>query len=202
MNSFYIVRHAEKEKGDFFNPTLRHQDEPISQNGQHSAQKLWQFFCTRDIKVIYISEYLRTAQTAEYVSTQLGISPVIDKRLNEIDNGLIEGLSDEELQTAYPEVWNGFRERNHDFRFPNGETGKEAQNRIVDLLKEKRTLHPSENVLFVCHEGLIRIMTCAVMGLPVYNRWNYKVDFCGITEISYQPEYNNWKLIRFNSIVE
>ncbi len=82
MNSFYIVRHAEKEKGDFYNPHLRHQDEPISPNGQQSAQKLWQFFCTRDIKAIYISEYLRTAQTVEYVSTQLGIAPVIDKRLN------------------------------------------------------------------------------------------------------------------------
>jgi|WetSurMetagenome_2_1015567.scaffolds.fasta_scaffold359477_1 broad specificity phosphatase PhoE len=202
MNSFYIVRHAEKEKGDFFNPYLRHQDEPITPKGQQSAQRLWSFFCSRNISAIYISEYLRTAQTVEYVSTQLRIAPVIDKRLNEIDNGLIEGLSDQELQSTYPEVWNGFRERDHDFRFPNGETGEEAKNRIVELLNEKRTLHPSENVLFVCHEGLIRIMTCAVMGLPVYHRWNYKVDFCGITEISYQPEYNNWKLIRFNSIVE
>ena len=26
----YIIRHAHKEKGDFYNPRLRHQDEPIS----------------------------------------------------------------------------------------------------------------------------------------------------------------------------
>ena len=202
MNSFYVVRHAEKQKGDFYNPYLRHQDEPITENGKRSAERLWSFFSKRTISAVYISEYLRTAQTAEYVACQLVISPVIDKRLNEIDNGLIEGLSNQELQMTYPEVWNGFRQRDHDVRFPNGETGEEAKKRIMELLEEKRLAHPSENVLFFCHEGLIRIMTCTVMGLPVYNRWNYKVDFCGITEISYQPEYNNWKLIRFNNIVE
>lgn len=202
MSSFYIVRHAEKQKGDFYNSYLRHQDEPITTEGQQSAQRLWSFFNTRDISAIYISEYLRTAQTIEYVSTQSGISPIIDKRLNEIDNGLIEGMSDQELQASYPEVWNGFRERNHDFRFPNGETGEEARKRIEELLEEKRILHSSENVLFVCHEGLIRLLTCHIMGLPVYNRWNFSVDFCGIMEIAYQPNYNNWKLIRFNHIVE
>ncbi|NWG07282.1 MAG: histidine phosphatase family protein [Chloroflexi bacterium] len=202
MDIFYIVRHAEKQKGDFYNPYLRHQDEPITENGRRSAERLWSFFCKRNISAVYISEYLRTAQTAEFVAGQLGISPVIDRRLNEIDNGVIEGMSDEELQATYPEVWIGYRLRDHDFRFPEGETGAEAQKRIVELLEEKRLVHPSENVLFVCHEGLIRIMTCAIMGLPVYKRWNYKVDFCGIMEISYQPEYNNWKLIRFNNIVD
>jgi hypothetical protein len=36
------------------------------------------------------------------------------------------------------------------------------------------------------------------VGIPVYKRGNFYVDLCGITEITYQPEFNNWKLIRFN----
>ncbi len=202
MSTFYIIRHAEKQKGDFYNPNLRHQDEPITPKGQQSSQKIWSFFSTRNITAIYISEYLRTAQTVEYVSTQLRISPVIDKRLNEIDSGLAEGMSDQELQAAYPEVWNGFRERNHDFRFPNGETGEEARKRIAEFLEEKRRLHSSENIVAVCHEGLIRLLTCHIMGLPVYNRWNFSVYFCGIMEITYQPMYRTWKLIRFNNIMK
>ena len=202
MSSFYIVRHAEKQKGDFHNPYLRHQDEPITPKGQQSSQRLWSFFRSRNISALYISEYLRTAQTAEYISAQSGISPIVDKRLNEIDNGIVEGLSEQELQVTYPEVWNGFRERDHDFRFPEGETGEEAQKRITEILEDKLILHPAENVIFFCHEGLIRLMTCTIMGLPVYARWNFAVDFCGITEITYQPHYNTWKLIRFNNIVE
>jgi hypothetical protein len=29
MPTFYIIRHARKELGDFYNPRLRHDDEPI-----------------------------------------------------------------------------------------------------------------------------------------------------------------------------
>ncbi len=32
--TFYIIRHAHKEQGNFYNPRLRHQDEPISQAGR------------------------------------------------------------------------------------------------------------------------------------------------------------------------
>lgn len=44
------------------------------------------------------------------------------------------------------------------------------------------------------------ILMCHLTGNPVYNRWNFYVDFCGIMEISYQPDYGAWKLMRFNQI--
>ena len=37
-----------------------------------------------------------------------------------------------------------------------------------------------------------------ILKLPVYRRWDLYYDFCGITEINYQPDYGTWKLIRFN----
>jgi len=198
MNTVHIIRHAEKVKGEFYNPNLKHQDEPISANGKLESEKLWSYFSGKSVAAIYISEYLRTAQTAEYVAGRLGLTPVIDKRLNEIDNGLFETLSADEVQNQYPVEWRAFRERKQDFRFPEGETGEEARARIADILEEKRIAHENGNVLFFCHEGLIRILMCHIMGLPVYLRGNFQVDFCGIMEILYQPEYGKWKLVRFN----
>lgn len=198
MTIFYIIRHAHKEPGDFYNPRLRHQDEPISQRGQEEAHKFWSYLFDKQFSAIYVSGYQRTAQTIEYVAKQSGITPIIDGRLNEIDNGCIEGLSDEEIQQKYPEIWRGFRERSADFRFPQGETGEEACQRIANFLEEKRQIHSTENILLVSHEGLIRLLVCHIMNLPVYQRWNFQVDFCGITEIAYQPDYRMWKLIRFN----
>lgn len=202
MSTFLVVRHAEKADGEFYNPYLRHQDQPITPSGRQRAERLLSFVGNRRPSSIYISEYLRTRQTAEYVAAQLGLCPVVEKRLNEVDNGAIEGLSDEEIRSNYPDVWNGFRQADHDFRFPGGESGEEARGRIMGLLEEKWLRHQSEAVVFVCHEGLIRIMVCAILGLPVYARWRFSVDFCGITEIAFQPEARKWKLIRFNSIVE
>jgi probable phosphoglycerate mutase len=63
MTTFYIIRHAAKERGDFFNPRLRHQDEPISLKGQADAQKLCAFFEGKAIAAIYVSGYQRTRQT-------------------------------------------------------------------------------------------------------------------------------------------
>jgi broad specificity phosphatase PhoE len=188
MPVFYIIRHAHKQLGDFYNPRLRHQDEPISQQGQEETLKLWPYLCDKQISAIYVSGYQRTGQTIEYFARQSGITPIVDEQLNEIDNGCIEGLSDEEIQHRYPEVWRGFRERSADFRFP----------RIANFLEEKRKAHSTENIVLVSHEGLIRILMCHLMKLPVYQRWNFQVDFCGITEITYQPEYKSWKLLRFN----
>jgi broad specificity phosphatase PhoE len=198
MPTVYIIRHAHKEQGNFFNPRLRHQDEPISPKGQEEARKLWSYLCDKEISAIYISGYQRTLQTIGYVAQQAGITPIIDERLNEIDNGQIEGLGDQEIQEKYPEVWGGFHERSADFRFPEGETGEEARQRIAGFLEEKRQLHANETIMAVSHEGLIRLLMCHLMKLPVYHRWNFRVDFCGITEISYQSDYKTWKLIRFN----
>lgn len=198
MPTFYIIRHAHKEQGDYYNPRLHHQDEPISQKGRADSLKLWPYLCDKQIAAIYISGYLRTGQTIEYVAKQSAIEPIIDERLNEIDNGLIEGMTDEAIQETYPEVWRGFRERSADFRFPEGETGEEARQRIASFLEEKQRMHSDENIVLVSHEGLIRLTACHILGLPVYRRWDFQYDFCGITEISFQPEYGTWKLLRYN----
>lgn len=201
MTTLYIIRHADKENGDFYNPQLRQRDQPISQKGRLQAQKLVDFFSDKPIREIYVSAYQRTVQTIEYVARAQQLTPLVDERLNEIDNGCIDGLPDEEIQQKYPQVWTSFHQRSADFRFPEGETGAEAQKRVVDFLEEKRQQYSSDNIILVCHDGLIRLLMCYIMNLPVYKRWNFQVDTCGIMEITYQPEYQAWKLIRFNQIV-
>jgi broad specificity phosphatase PhoE len=196
--TWYIVRHAEKEPGDFYNPHLRHQDQPISLKGRQDAQKLCSFFAKKQISAIYVSSYQRTWQTIEEVAGRLQFAPLVDDRLNEIDNGCIEGLSDEELHQGYPDVWTAHRERKYDFRFPGGETAAEAQQRIINFLAEKLPQHVAENIILVSHDGLIRLLMCHIMNIPVFSRWNFRVDTCGIMEVTYQRDFKAWKLIRFN----
>jgi broad specificity phosphatase PhoE len=200
--TFYIVRHAEKDQGDFLNPQLRHQDPPINEKGRQDAKRLYTFFSDKQITVIYVSAFRRTPETVEDTPGQLNLRPEIDNRLNEIDNGLVEGLTDQQLREGYPKIWQAYLERSADFRFPGGETGKEAQERITGFLEEKRGVHGTRNILLVSHDGLIRLLMCHIVDLPVYKRWQFYVDTCGIMKISYEPAYETWKLIRFNHIVD
>ncbi|MBY8984887.1 MAG: histidine phosphatase family protein [Candidatus Lokiarchaeota archaeon] len=195
---WYIIRHADKEQGDFYNSDLRHQDQPISEKGHLKAQKLFSYFSDKSIDKIYVSEYIRTKQTIKYVAEKKKISPIADSRLNEIDNGLIEGLSEQVLQQRYPDVWNAFKDRDRDFQFPEGESGEDARRRIKSFFKDK--LLSKEDLILVSHDGLIRLLLCYILGIAVYRRWDFRVDTCGIMEIEYQTTFKKWKLIRFNHI--
>jgi broad specificity phosphatase PhoE len=121
---WYIIRHADKETGDFHNPTLRHQDQPISANGRAEAQKLCSYFTGKEIDRIYVSEYIRTEQTIAYVAKEIKQSAIVDSRLNEIDNGAIEGLSEQDLRKKYPSIWTAFRARITIFNFRREKVAK------------------------------------------------------------------------------
>jgi broad specificity phosphatase PhoE len=198
MTAWYVLRHADKANGDYYSPRLRHQDQPLSPQGQLDAQKLLSFFSDKAIAAIYVSAYQRAQQTIDPVARRLRLTSIVDDRLNEIDNGSVEGLTDQELRQTFPDVWRAYVERSADFRFPGGETGEEAQWRISRFLEEKRQVHEADNIILVSHDGLIRLLMCYIMNLPVYKRWNFHVDTCGITEIAYQRDFEAWKLIRFN----
>jgi broad specificity phosphatase PhoE len=194
----YLLRHAEKEWGGHFNPALRHQDEPLTANGRRQAQAWAGFFADKGFAAVYVSQYQRTWQTAQPIALRLGLSPVVDERLNELDNGRLEGLTEQSVRETYPDVWQALQSRNADFRFPEGETGAEAQSRVEAFLAAAQRRHADQSVLVVSHDGLIRLWLCCALGLPVYRRWDFKLDFCGLTELSFEISASRWRLLRFN----
>jgi broad specificity phosphatase PhoE len=194
---FYVVRHADKARGDFHNPQLRHNDQPISALGRRQAAKLKRYFGKRRVDAIYVSEYLRTGQTIRSLAKKRGIVPLVDPRLDEIDIGIVEYLSDEEIPLQYPEVWRALVDQDRDFRWPEGEMGSEALARIAAFVDEKKMTDVG-NILVVTHDGLIRLLVCHVLDLAVYQRFNLKVDTASVTEIDWDETDRRWKLIRFN----
>lgn len=192
----YFVRHGDKEKGNFFNTTLQHQDEPLSESGVCRAKRMSTYFQDKDIKALYISEYIRTEQTANYIALSKQLNMVKDSRVNEIDNGFIDGMSDEEIKEKYPQFYDDFFSFSKDVRFPGGETGEEVVIRMKDFLSD--LINRNQNAIIVCHEGYMRILICYLLGLPVYKRNRFHIDYCGIIEIQYREEQNEWKIIRVN----
>ncbi|MEJ2280138.1 MAG: histidine phosphatase family protein [Candidatus Lokiarchaeota archaeon] len=51
---WYIIRHADKEQIESYNPDLRHQDPPISEKGHLQAQKLLSYFSDKLIDKIHL----------------------------------------------------------------------------------------------------------------------------------------------------
>jgi len=192
----YFIRHGEKEVTTEINPLIGHTDPPLTKYGFNQATNLVEFFKNEKVDFIYASEYLRVQQTAFPLSKDKSIPIRVDKRLNEINNGYIETMSEDDIKKSYPEFLKEFFEHTHDCRFPGGETGEEVKIRQNDLLKEIKK-EDGTYVLF-CHDGYIRILMCNILGMPVYHRYRFKYDYCGVTEIVL--ENDEWKVARFNQI--
>jgi len=191
----YVLRHADKQKGEFYQSGFKFNNQPISDEGKWKAEKLVPFFDPIRIDAIYVSEYLRTQQTISYVASHKKLAPLVDARLNEIDVGITEQMTDEQVQSVYPDFWEAYVSRTHDFRIPGGETGEEAAKRIMGLFS---SLDRERIYILVTHEGLIRTLICTVLSMPPYRRHLFKIDPCSITQFEYLPEFNCWSIPKIN----
>jgi broad specificity phosphatase PhoE len=196
--TIYLLRHGAKAEGDYHNPALKHQDQPLSEEGFRQAHALVEYFKIIDLSAIFVSAYLRTHQTAQPTSDNKLIPPVVDPRLNEIDNGYVDEMSEQEFENVYPVEWRQYVAKTSDFRFPGGENGEEVRTRIAGFLQEKSKLHRNENILIVSHEGLIRVCMTYLLDIPVFRRSDFKINPCGLTEFDYQADVRRWKILSFN----
>jgi len=148
------------------------------------------------VSSIRVSDYHRTQQTIEYASKEFAIEPELDSRLNEIDFGSLDGLSNDQIKSQYPDTWQLFNECTKDVRFPQGETCLEAQGRIVALLSEMDTM--GGDTVWVSHGGLIRTLACFVLGLPAYRCFDFHIDPLGLMELEWNTNRRKYMFKRFN----
>jgi broad specificity phosphatase PhoE len=196
----YLIRHGERDTTqDYFNPELNHQDNPLTANGTQQAERLGAYLSDKRISKIIVSSYKRTLQTAMPAAQKLHIAPDIDRRVNEIDNGVIEPLDESAFRERYPETYAHLQQMNQDFTFPGGESGAEVKRRQDSLLAD--LVANDENVAVFTHEGYIRLFLCNILGLAVYQRYRFRVDFGGVTELEYLKDRGEFRLIRANHVV-
>jgi len=190
------MRHADKEKGSFYNSKLGHQDQPISRLGRLQAKRAAKYFRHKPLNAIYVSDYIRTSQTVKPLAKRQKLQLIPDSRLNEIEFGEIEKLTYDQVQSSYPELLKAYLEGTRDFRWPGGETGEEAQARVVSFFNEHCTC-PGDK-LIVTHDGIIRLLVCYLLQIPVYRRIAFKVATTGIMEIEREDDESQWTIVRLN----
>lgn len=192
----YVIRHGDKEKGDFRDPRFGHNDQPLSAEGRAQAVRLASFLADKEIVHVRVSEYIRTTQTIAPFCAASGLVPVLDPRLNEIDSGLVDGLDEAEVAARFPEFWAKYRELKEDFTYPGGESGADVLARIRAVMED--SLASPGNKVLLTHEGWSRLAVCHVLGLPGEGRFNLVMDTCGIMELETAGPDGRLKIRRFN----
>jgi probable phosphoglycerate mutase len=176
LSGVLLARHGETD--DNVAP-LRFQgftDTPLNGTGRRQAGELAEKVAGgraagEPIASLWSSDLSRARETAETVGQRIGLSPTLDRRLREGCRGRWEGLLMEDVQRDEPELYAAWRRAGADFRFPDGESLLEQQQRVSAALQDIRG--GPLPALVVCHGGSIRVMLCATdpRGLDAFHEF-------------------------------
>lgn len=162
LTGVLLARHGETD--DNIAP-LRFQgftDTPLNDAGRRQATELADKVAARaePIASLWSSDLIRARETAGAVGECIGLEPAPDARLREGFRGRWEGHLMRDVQRSEPELYAAWRRAGADFRFPDGESLLEQQQRVAAALQDIHAAGPLP-ALVVCHGGSIRVMLCA-----------------------------------------
>jgi len=186
--TIFIVRHGETL--DNVSRTFQTPESPLSDNGNTQAEQLSLRLGQADLSDIVCSDYLRTKETASYVVSKTGITPIFSELLRERNFGELRGRPYAELsfdpfalsyQPINGENWDAFNQR-----------VARAWQFIVDVTK-----HAEGNVLVVTHGFVCRSIVANHTSLGddivIPTRWGNT----SLTEIESAP---SWRVTRINCV--
>lgn len=157
-----------------------HLDETGQSQARAVAEHLGQL---QGVTAIYTSPLERARETAAPTAAALGIRPVVDRGLVEIDTG--EWTGADLTQARRSRVWKVVQQYPTGFAFPGGESMVQMQARVVTALAGIVARHPSETVIAFSHADVIRVAVAHAMGVHLDLFQRIMVGTCSVSTVSY-----------------
>lgn len=181
MGKLILVRHGTTDfnnKNIYFGKT----DIKLNKNGVQEINKTREILKTIDYDIIFSSPLSRAKETALYINYKK-LELKFDRRLEEIDFGVFEGLDFEEVKEKHPKELLKLIENWEEYDYKTGETPINFQKRVMNFIK---SLDKDKNILLVTHWGVINcILSYYFSGAGLKGYWNYSVSNGGICIIEF-----------------
>ena len=159
-----LVRHGQSE-GNVANVwTSTHVGYPLTETGRAQARAVAGALGDRGAVAVYSSHIPRAMQTADEISSVLGLPAHTLVGLEELGVGVHEGVHDDEVAPVAQDVFGRWlRDGDLSSGFEGGETGAQIVARMTASLGHIADAHPGATVVVVSHGGAIAlwgITTC------------------------------------------
>jgi len=157
VKHLYLIRHGET----YFNLENRiGGDSSLTGNGRLQAEALAKYFSKKDIPLIFTSEKKRTIQTAEYIKAlQKNCTIIPLAEFNEINSGICESMSYEEIRREMPHVYNTRKKDKYNYIYPEGESYATMKQRIERGINKVLYLSAiSKNIMIIGHRAANRMI--------------------------------------------
>lgn len=172
MVKLILVRHGETT----WNKLGKYQgqsDVPLSETGVAQAEQLAAFFPAEHLDAIYSSDLQRAHLTAEKVAEHFGLPIHEEKDLREMNFGVWEGHTFEEIAGRWQEAMENFFRRPDILKIPQGETFSELQARAVARVEEIIAKHEGKaaHVAIFAHGAILRTLIAHFLHIPLRYIW-------------------------------
>ena len=189
----YLIRHG-RQCSKLCNVNV-----DLSQEGYRQAALLGERLAGKNIDKVYSSDYLRAVQTAQTANLYWNVEHEIDPGLREISFGDMEGLSDKVIAERFADFKKEQAKMEQDLPYPGGESAGDAVKRAFPVL-ERIARGPEKQVVVVSHGCLIRSLVAHILGIDLAKLgiFGKGMENSSITELTYDPELDQFKVERFN----
>lgn len=158
-------------------------DVTLSSLGEHQAIKLGTRLATEQIDVIVTSDLQRARATAAVIARFHKVPVYEDFNIREISRGVWEGATYAELVERDAELMALWQSDPASCRIPGGETLTQLQIRVVHALEYWYTQYPEATIVWVTHEGVIRVLLCHLLNVNLNGWKQFKSDNASIIEV-------------------
>ncbi|MBN1657197.1 MAG: histidine phosphatase family protein [Anaerolineae bacterium] len=148
-------------------------DSPLSEVGRAQVRILGRRLLQEgwDVAAIYASDLSRASETAEIVGEMLNVPVCLDPRLREYDAGVLNGLTWDEIDARYPDLWREMRSSSVWVPIPGEEGTGALVDRLADLVADVRARHgDGQTVALVGHGASLGVLICNLLGIDARNK--------------------------------
>jgi alpha-ribazole phosphatase/probable phosphoglycerate mutase len=181
MTRLILVRHFQTDLADRF---CGHSDPELNEQGRRQVPNLVKTLSEYAIQRVYASDLRRAQQTAETIAKHFKAELHVRSGLREIDFGLWEGLSWNEIEVLDPIAANHWTDAYPDSTAPGGEPIQQFQLRVceeVDSLLREATNCTSA---VVTHAGFMRVALTRLYGVSEQEAWSRTKEYGSVVALN------------------
>lgn len=158
----------------------------LSERGQEQARDVASRLEGLALDAVYSSPMERAQETAAPTAAGQGLQLLADANLIECDFGQWTGEKLTELNKL-PE-WKQVQSSPSTFRFPEGESFTEMQDRMVSAVKDIVQRHPGQVVAAFSHADTIKAAVAYFVGTPLDSFQKIHIDTASISAVEFTTE--------------
>jgi len=183
----HLIRHGQVLGHD--QPRYNGQsDVALTDLGIQQYHRLKERLAGAPVSACYTSDLSRCVMGADIICSAFGIQPVRRNQLRELNIGIWEGLTWDEITQRWPQEWQARMADLVNYRAPGGENLLDVEARVMPVLSEIMEKHRGQEVLVVGHGGVNRIILLNAIGAPLAGMFNIEQNYGCYNIIDYYAD--------------